>query len=70
MNQFLHDALLNLLFEHMAEHIMRGLSYEEALILGVDEIRRQIRGTRLDMEATMINDAVREVRALHEDKLH
>jgi len=70
MNKFLHDALMNLLFEHMTEHIVRGLDYDEALILSVDEIRRQIRGTRMDLEATMINDAVREVRALNGDKLH
>jgi len=70
MNQFLRDALLDLLFQHMAAHIERGLDYDEALILGVDEIRRQIRGTRLDLETTMINDAVRELRALHGDKLH
>jgi hypothetical protein len=70
MNQFLRDALLDLLFQHMAAHIERGLDYDEALLLGVDEIRRQIRGTRLDLETTMINDAMREVRALHGDKLH
>ena len=57
---------------HLARrgHRVIGLDYDEALILGVDEIRRQIRGTRLDLEATMINEAVREVRALHGDKLH
>ena len=70
MNQFLRDALLDLLFQHMAAHVERGLDYDEALILGVDEIRRQIRGTRLDLETTMINDAMRELRALHGDKLH
>jgi hypothetical protein len=70
MNKFLHDALIELLFRHMAEHVVRGLDYGEALILSVDEIRRQIRGTRLDMESKMINDAVREVRELHGDKLH
>ena len=70
MNQFVRDALLDLLFQHMAAHIERGLDYDEALILGVDEIRRQIRGTRLDLETTMINHAIREVRALHGDKLH
>jgi len=70
MRHDLRDALLDLLFQHMAAHIERGLDYDEALILGVDEIRRQIRGTRLDLETTMINDAVREVRALHGDKLH
>ena len=70
MNQFLRDALLDLLFQHMAAHVERGLDYDEALILSVDEIRRQIRGTRLDLETTMINDAMRELRALHGDKLH
>jgi len=70
MNKDMHEALIKLLFEHMAEHLMRGLDYDEALILSVDEIRRQIRGTRLDLESTMINDAVREVRELHGDKLH
>jgi len=70
MSQFLRDALLDLLFQHMAAHIERGLDYDEALILGVQEIREQIRGTRMDLEAKMINDAVREVRELHGDKLH
>jgi len=69
-NKFLHDALTELLFRHMAEHIVRGLDYDEALILGVQEIREQIRGTRMDLEAKMINDAVRELRELHGDKLH
>jgi hypothetical protein len=72
MSQFLRDALIELLFRHMADHIDRGLTHEEALILGVEEIRRQIRGTRLDLEATMINDAMREVREAHEngERLH
>ena len=72
MSQFLRDALIELLFRHMADHINRGLDYDEALILGVDEIRRQIRGTRLDLESRMINDAMREVREAHENgtRLH
>lgn len=72
MTPFLRDALIELLFRHMAAHIDNGLDYDEALILGVNEIRRQIRGTRLDLETTMINQAVAEVRAMHwyGDKLH
>src|SRR6185436_2863166 len=49
MSQFLRDALLELLFREMAEHVNRGLDYDEALILGVEEIKRQIRGSRLDL---------------------
>ena len=30
--------------QHMADHIERGFSDDEALILGVAEIRQQIRG--------------------------
>lgn len=72
MTQDLRDRLINHLFALMTEHILRGLDFDEALILGVDEIRRQIRGTRLDLEVTLINDAMREVRAMHVhgDKLH
>jgi hypothetical protein len=72
MSQFLRDALVDLLFRHMAVHIDNGLDYDEALILGVEEIRRQIRGTRLDLESLMINDAMAQVRALHPagEKLH
>jgi hypothetical protein len=72
MSQFLRDALLELLFRHMAEHVERGCDYDEALILGVQEIRRQIRGSRLDLEAMMIDEAVRQVHEAHQSgsKLH
>ena len=72
ISQFLRDALIELLFRHMAAHIERGLSYDEALILGVQEIRHQIRGTRLDLEALMVNDAVRQVREMYPngERLH
>ena len=70
MSQFLRDALIDKLFWEMAKHVDGGLDFDEALILAVEEVRRQIRGTRLDLEATMINEAVREVRALHGDQIH
>jgi hypothetical protein len=72
MNQFLRDALLDLLFQQMAAHIERGLSYDEALILGVEEIRRQIRGSRLDLATTLIDNTICDARYAreHESKLH
>jgi hypothetical protein len=72
MNQFLRDALLDLLFQHMTAHIERGLSYDEALILGAAEIRRQIRGSRLDLVTTLINNTICDARYAreHGSKLH
>jgi hypothetical protein len=72
MNQFLRDALLDLLFQHMAAHIERGLSYDEALILGVEEIRRQIRGSRLDLATKLIDNTICNASYLreHGSKLH
>jgi hypothetical protein len=72
MSQELRDALLDLLFRHMAEHVERGLSYDEALILGVAEIRRQIRGSRLDLAAMLIDRAASDAHHARENgtKLH
>ena len=62
MSQHLRDALLELLFREMAEHVNRGLDYDEALILGVEEIKRQIRGSRLDLASRLIDEATRDAR--------
>jgi hypothetical protein len=72
MNQFLRDALLDLLFQQMAAHIERGLSYDEALILGVEEIRRQIRGSRLDLATKLIDNTICDARYAreHRSELH
>jgi hypothetical protein len=72
MNQFLRDALLDLLFQRMAVHIERGLSDDEALILGVEEIRRQIRGSRLDLATKLIDNTICDARYAreHGSKLH
>ena len=72
MSQFLRDALLELLFWRMAAHLDRGCDYDEALILGVEEIRHQIRESRLDLSTTMINQAMLDIRYAreHGTKLH
>lgn len=61
MSQFLRDALIDMLFRHMAEHIERGVEFDEALRLGVDEIRRQIRGSRADIERQLVDQAVSDL---------
>jgi len=66
MSQDLRDALLNLLFELMAEHIQAGLDYDEALLLGVEEIRRQIRGSRAELAIRLVDIATRDVRYARE----
>ena len=66
MSQFLRDALLELLMRHMAFHVDRGCRYDEALILGVEEIRRQIRGSRNDLAARLIDEARRDARYARE----
>jgi len=70
MNQQLRDALLELLFRRMARHVQRGLSYDEALILGVEEIRRQIRETRPDIARKLVDTAVNDVRYARESGVH
>jgi hypothetical protein len=62
MSHHLRDALLEHLFRLMAEHVSRGLDYDEALILGLEEINRQIRGTRPDLATRLIDEATRDVR--------
>jgi hypothetical protein len=64
--QWLRDALLELLELHMAEHIERGLDYHEALMLGVEEIKRQIRGSRGDLVTMLTDDVVLQARYARE----
>ena len=62
MNQQLRDALLELLFRRMAWHVKRGCTYDEALVLGAEEIMRQIRETRPDIARKLVDTAVMDVR--------
>lgn len=68
----LHDKLVAYLFMLMTEHIDRGVAFDEALILGVREIRRQIRESRGDLVDMLIDDAVHDVHFMREiaTKLH
>ena len=66
MSQELRDGLLNLLFKLMAEHINNGCDYDEALMLGVEEIRRQIRGSRAELAIRLVDIATRDVRYARE----
>ena len=66
MTEFLRDALIDLLFAHMVVHIDRGLDYDEALLLGVAEIRHQIRESRGDVAAMLISQAVSDARHAHD----
>ena len=72
MNQSPRDALIDLLFQHMAAHIERGLDYDEALVLGVAEIRHQIRQSRGDLTEMLLGHAVSSVRSArdHGTRLH
>ena len=70
MNQPLRDALIDLLFQHMAAHIERGLDYDEALVLGVAEIRHQIRQSRGDLTEMLLSHAVNSVHYSRETRLH
>lgn len=71
-SQWLRGALLDLLELHMAEHIDRGLEYDEALMLGVAEIRHQIRESRGDLVTMLMDDTVLQARYARErgTKLH
>ena len=62
MSQFLREALLELLFWHMAAHIDRGCDYDKALMLGVAEIRQQIRESRGDLAEMLLNRAMNDMR--------
>jgi len=66
MSQHLRDALLELLMLRMADYIECGFSNDEALILGVEEIKHQIRESRLDLAAMLINEAERDARHARE----
>jgi hypothetical protein len=66
MSEILRDALLDHLFSLMAWHIDHGRSYDEALRCSVQEIRQQIRETRGDLAAMLIDDAVCRVHAAHQ----
>jgi hypothetical protein len=65
-SQWLRDALLELLELQMAEHIERGLDYHEALVLGVEEIKRQIRESRGDLVTMLTDDVVLQARYARE----
>jgi len=67
MNEpWLQHALHELLELHMAEHMERGLDYHEALMLGVEEIKRQIRGSRGDLIKMLTDDVVLQARYARE----
>ena len=72
MNHELRDKLIQFLSTLMAEHIERGCDYDEALILGVEEIRRQIRQSRGDLVEMLIGHAVSDVHHArdHGTRLH
>ena len=63
MRDDLREALLNHLFQLMADHIDRGLSWKEAEFLAVGQIRQQILGTRRDLAAMLIDETVSRMRA-------
>jgi len=66
MSEWLRDALLELLFWHMAAHIDNGADYDEALRLGVEEIRQQIRQSRRDLADMLLDRAVTDMRYVRE----
>ena len=66
MSQHLRDALLDLLLLRIADYKCCGFSDDEALALGVEEMKRQIRESRLDLAAMLINEAERDARDARE----
>jgi hypothetical protein len=66
MSQFLRDALLELLMLRMADYKTCGFDDEEALKLGVEEIRQQIRESRVDLAARLIDEATRDAQYARE----
>ena len=66
MSQHLRDALLELLMLRMADYKCCGFSDDEALILGVEEMKRQIRESRADLAALLIDEARRDARDARE----
>ena len=66
MSRWLQDALLELLEVHMAEHLELGCDFNEALMLGVAEIRHQIRQSRGDLVEMLVNDTVLQARYARE----
>ena len=66
MSRWLQDALLELLEVHMADHIERGCDFNEALMLGVAEIRHQIRQSRGDLVEMLVSDTVLQARYARE----
>jgi hypothetical protein len=73
MSQHLRDALLEHLMRLMADHMDRGLTHDEALIVSIEEIRQQIRGSREDLATRLINETVRAAhysRELYGTRLH
>ena len=63
MRHDLRDAVLNHLYQLMDYHMARGRTYEESIILGIGEIRRQLDGTRLDLATSLVNESEILVRA-------
>jgi hypothetical protein len=63
MSQHLRDALLELLMLRMADYMQSGFTDNEALVLGIEEIKQQIRESRLDLAAMLISEAERDARA-------
>lgn len=66
MSQFLRDALLELLMRRMADYMECGFSDDEALILGVQEIKHQIRESRMDLASRLIDETERDARDARE----
>jgi hypothetical protein len=58
MPEWLQNAMHELLELHIAHHMQRGLHRDEALIIGVEEIKQQIRGSRGDLIKLLVDDAV------------
>jgi len=66
MSQHLRDALLEHLMRLMADHMERGLTDNEALIVSVGEIRQQIRESRADLASLLIDEATRDAQHARE----
>jgi len=60
VGQELRAALLDELMHRMAHHVDRGVDDAEALMLGVEEIKQIIRGTRLGLVRMLVDNAIRD----------
>jgi hypothetical protein len=54
MSNELQNAMIAMLFDEMARHIDNGMDFHDAMIAAFREIRRQTRGSRVELVERLI----------------